>query len=765
MDIAMTVVDGLRQIYELQGAIRRQRRVNRKTYLRMMEIYVELQVSETLRWDPTLQRTETIERFSAAVGTFAAYLKKYHDMHWHGRMFKQARMEDERLKIIDEIDRLLKMLNLASNLAVINGQEVAATNAARLFDKLDRMHGDIKYTHEQIHEALLSDKHQIMLMRTKKMPEPEPVVPQKPILKKYSVVLERSLLERSGRDDSMYEEKEGIESKRGAPEIDLEVDQIIEDEEKSPVPEREMKRDIMATGVVDQATPQQKEEALLDLLRKCITNSNRKQVYKTKGIPVLKSLVRNSESFFTQLYALHCLSWFTFSYSKVRESEFVELQSCVRQPTHPEILSLLHELQHEDDDVKEVAVLQCSCLATRGDGDALRRVGVLPPVIEQLKNGTSNQKLWAAETLVTLAGEDDDENSEAIMRGGAIPPLVALLRSGTDMQKQEAAYALGNLANNEMNRAKITREGAIPPMVAFVKAVTDAQNQWAVYALGFLSVNNEENRVLIAQEGAIPPLVALLRTGTRAQKQWAAYTLGNLSHNDANRVKITQEGAIGLLVELLRTGTAMIKQRAAFALGNLACDSDDTADFDEAILPLVELVRSGSESQKEDAAYTLGNLACSNDERRTEIGRKGAIPPLVKLLQKGSDDQKEWAAFALRYLAYDNAVNRVNIVNEGAMPLLVGMTEDGTDEQKEQAAHALKHLVAKDEADPQGFTPDRLMKYLRTGAQNANMTAQSTYGTVREKVVPIFHKLASPTQNQEVANLKAENKPDGAPGA
>lgn len=72
---------------------------------------------------------------------------------------------------------------------------------------------------------------------------------------------------------------------------------------------------------------------------------------------------------------------------------------------HSEILSLLHDLQNGDEKVKEVAALQCSCIATRGDGDPLRRVGVLPLLIRLLTDGTSNQKLWAAETLVTAVGQ------------------------------------------------------------------------------------------------------------------------------------------------------------------------------------------------------------------------------------------------------------------------------------------------------------------------------------------------------------------------
>ncbi|KAE9292234.1 hypothetical protein PR003_g24807 [Phytophthora rubi] len=628
-------------------------------------------------------------------------------------------------------------------MAVTNGTAAASSNAARLFAKLEDMHGDIKLTHDQIHAALLTDKQQVVVSRKKLPTDQEPVVEkscanrgdlvrQAPILQKYVPAAAYPLEEDEGGNSSpaendMMEEKTPVDTK-----ADLEPagtkQNVSACSDHSSVPL------LFQRLSSDGTTSQQKEKLLLDLLRVCATNSNHVQVYKTKGIPVLTSLVREGETFLSQLYALHGLSWLTFSFSKLRESEFESLLGCVREPTHTEMLSLLHELQSDDDEVKERAALQCSCMATGGAGDALRRVGVLPLLVGLLENGTANQKLWATEALVTLAS-DSDENCVAITCAGAIPPLVGLLRSGTDMHKQEAAYALGNLAaNNDENRAKIAREGAIPPMVEFVKSVADAQNQWAVYALGSLALNNEENRVLIAQEGAIRPLVKVLRVGTRAQKQWSAYTLGNLAHSDANREEITLEGAIAPLIELLRTGTAMQKQRAAFALGNLACGNNTTADFDGAILPLVDLVRMGSNTQKEDAAYTLGNLAANNDAIRAKIGRQGAIAPLVKILKTGGGEQKQWAALALRCLAHDNDFNRVAIVEEGAIEPLAAMMEEGTEEQKDEAARALEHLVVKEnDATTNVHSPPNYDSADGVLTSRSNLTERECSGHCRSK--------------------------------
>ncbi|ETP28199.1 hypothetical protein F442_22509 [Phytophthora nicotianae P10297] len=683
MSTAINVVQGLAKIFELREAIRHQRRVNRQTYLQLTEIHVELQLLErsgSLQENAVLRRNATVNKFALAVHNFSQYLQTYNDLNRFIRLFKRSEMENERQLIVFEIDQLFRMLGLATSVTVMNGNASAAKNAANFLSKLENLHADVKLTHEQVQTALLQ------LVEKRKNDEAEKeLVAQKPVLKRSSVPAVNNY--------------------------------------SVPL--------IMETLATRHAA--EKERALLALIRKCVTSNSRVQVYQAGGIGLFAQLIREGNSFYTELYALHCLSWFTFIYSKMSDSEFEVLRGCVRQAAQPEIQSLVRHLQFGDAQEKEDASILCSCLATRGEGDRLRNAGVLAPLVALLLNGTANQKLWSAETLGTMAS-NNDENCVAIAREGAIPPLVSLLRSGTDMQKQEAAYALGNLAaDNDENRATISREGAIPPLVAFVKVVTDAQNQWAVYALGALSLNNEANRVAIAQEGAIPPLISLIQSGTSAQKQWSAYTLGNLAYNDDNRDKITLEGAIAPLVKLLQTGTDAQKQWSSYALGNLACDNSAVAeaiDLDDAILPLVELVRSGSDAQKQEAAYTLGNLAACSDDNRDEIGRDGAIAPLIELLRVGNNDQKQWAAYALGCIAHNSDANRVEIMNKGGLQPLVTLVLSGTDEQKTQALRALGNLARADDNNSNVVFPSEevilpLMQYLRSGtiAQKANAAA------------------------------------------
>ncbi|KAG2521010.1 hypothetical protein BBO99_00006935 [Phytophthora kernoviae] len=656
MSAAAAVVQGLIKIFELREAIRHQRRANKQTYLQLTEIHVELQFLERhgpLHGDATLRRNATLKKFTSAVAKFSAYLEKYNDMKPFFRLFKRGDMETERQEIVSEIDQLFRMLGLATTVTVMNASNAATKNASNLLSKLEDVHKDVKLTHAQVQAAL----HVIVERRN-----------SLPIEEKVLVTTEKP------------------EEKRGA---------VLLENFSTPL--------LMET--LNSGCSANKEKTLLLLIRKCVRSSSRVQVYQANGIPILSKLVRESDSFVTQLYALHCLSWFTFIYSKMPESDFEMLRGCIRVATRSELTSLLHDLENENTRKKEDAVILCSCMATNGNEDALRDVGVLAPLIELLQAGTPHQKLWAAEALGTLVS-NNDENCVEIVRGGAIKPLVSLLQSGTDMQKQEAAYALGNLAiNRDENRVEIARAGAIAPLVSFIRAVTDAQNQWAVYALGVLSLNNEVNRIAIAHEGAILPLVKLVKAGTNAQKQWAAYTLGTLAHNDDNRVEMTLAGVVKPFVTLLQTGTDAQKHWTAYAVGNIACDKDGFAaeELAAAILPLVELVRSGTDSQKQEAAYALGNLAVNNEDNRASIARGGAIAPLVELVRVGTDEQKQWGVYALECLADQDDENRVAIVRDEAIPLLGALGSTDSIERNQAVLVALESLNSGTEADSSYF--------------------------------------------------------------
>ncbi|RLN75521.1 hypothetical protein BBJ28_00021850, partial [Nothophytophthora sp. Chile5] len=503
-----------------------------------------------------------------------------------------------------------------------------------------------------------------------------------------------------------------------------------------------IEKEILLERGPKQTAGDEQRRALLPLVRKCINRQEREQMYEANGVHVLSEVVSSGDAYLTQLYALKCLGWATSDASKLSESAFEKLRESVREATPEELTSLVDVLQHGNHEEKDGGAVLCASVATRGQSDALRDVGVVPPLIEMLKGGSALQTLWAANALGTLACSNNENrvtiagaggttplvvllrtgaeeqihqaaralgniainnaNVAVIVREEAISPLVTLVRLGTDEQKQFAAYTLGNLADSEENSAAIASEDAISPLVTLLETGTDDQKEEAAYALGRLAEDNDANRAAIALAGGVASLVVIVRTGTDAQKEWAAYALRQLANNEENCVVIAREGGIPPLVELLRATSSEQSVQAARALGSLAhTNAANRVEMarDGGISLLVALVRAGTDEQKHWAALVLGNIAVSNDANCVEIAREGGISPLVALVRAGTDQQKQWAAFALGKLAFNIEANRVEISRDGGISPLVALVRAGTDQQKQRAALALGNIAVSNDAN------------------------------------------------------------------
>ncbi|RLN61066.1 hypothetical protein BBJ28_00007007 [Nothophytophthora sp. Chile5] len=244
--------------------------------------------------------------------------------------------------------------------------------------------------------------------------------------------------------------------------------------------------DMIATAAADE-----QQHALLLLVRKCVDYQERQQMYEANGIHVLSGVVKMGDSYTSQLYALVCLSWATNDESKLSPSIFEALRASIREATSEELVSLVDVLRLGSDEEKDDGLVLCASIATRGQRDELRDVGVMPPLVEMLRNGTASQKLWATEALGTLA-RGNDANCVAIAREGGIPPLVKLERTGTDVQKLEAASALDNIAKNEASRTAVAQHRALN---RHLKAKREKES--AAMSNIYITEPNTEGKVLL----------------------------------------------------------------------------------------------------------------------------------------------------------------------------------------------------------------------------------------------------------------------------
>jgi vacuolar protein 8 len=138
----------------------------------------------------------------------------------------------------------------------------------------------------------------------------------------------------------------------------------------------------------------------------------------------------------------------------------------------------------------------------------------------------------------------NDANKAAIMKAGAIPPLVQLLRSGSNECRVYAATALSHLMGavaseegpqfcNVADRvaAAIVAAGAIPLLVELLRSDSDEGKTESARALQLLFSNGATNKKVIVAAGALPLLVELLQGRLyegRKNAAFALYCLGEL---------------------------------------------------------------------------------------------------------------------------------------------------------------------------------------------------------------------------------------------
>ncbi|GMF09137.1 unnamed protein product [Phytophthora lilii] len=319
--------------------------------------------------------------------------------------------------------------------------------------------------------------------------------------------------------------------------------------------------DYTSTGVIidllrtiSSRNPDEKEADLLQLLQKCADDDGyRNLVYNTNGVQFLASLVRSGQTFFTQVYALECLTWAIID-SKLSGNELNAIKDCIQDIPQGAFASVVRAFQTGTEHEKDEAAIRCACMtAISKYDDELREEGVVSSLVGLLRNGSDTLKLWATEALAHFTVTNDIMRSE-VVKHEVIGPLVALLRVGTGGHKYQAMVPLGNLAQNHEAAEAIVQNNAIAPLVQILANGKELHKEAAAAALLKLSTN-DSYCAEIAREGAINPLVKLLQYGNDGQKDAAAGTLRSLAAYNPHCIEIGREGAINPLVKLLQCGT------------------------------------------------------------------------------------------------------------------------------------------------------------------------------------------------------------------
>ncbi|XP_027358447.1 U-box domain-containing protein 40 [Abrus precatorius] len=207
------------------------------------------------------------------------------------------------------------------------------------------------------------------------------------------------------------------------------------------------------------------------------------------------------------------------------------------------------------------------------------RSGIVPPLIEVLKFGSSEAQEHASGALFSLALEDDNKTAIGVL--GALSPLLNTLRSESERTRHDSALALYHLSLVQSNRAKMVKLGSVPVLLNMVKS--GHMMGRVLLILGNLG-SGSEGRAAMLDAGAVECLVGLLggtELGTRSTRDSCVAVLYALSHGGLRFKAVAKAaGAVEVLQKVEKVGSERGKHKVRKILEIMRAKEVEEEDVD-----------------------------------------------------------------------------------------------------------------------------------------------------------------------------------------
>ncbi|CAI8594420.1 unnamed protein product [Vicia faba] len=157
----------------------------------------------------------------------------------------------------------------------------------------------------------------------------------------------------------------------------------------------------------------------------------------------------------------------------------------------------------------------------------------------------------ALASLVNLSIEK--VNKVKIVRSGIVPPLIEVLKFGSSESQEHASCVLFSLALDDDNKTAIGVLGALLPLLHALKSESEKTRHESSLALCHLSLV-KSNRVKMVKLGFVSVLLGMVKSGYMMDR--VLLILGNLGFGLDGRAAMLDAGVVECLVDLL-SGTEL----------------------------------------------------------------------------------------------------------------------------------------------------------------------------------------------------------------
>ncbi|KAG5081979.1 hypothetical protein JHK84_052017 [Glycine max] len=238
--------------------------------------------------------------------------------------------------------------------------------------------------------------------------------------------------------------------------------------------------------------------------------------------------------------------------TRIREE--TRLQLCT-----PRLLSALRSLvlsKHVNVQVNALASVVNLSLE-KSNKVRIVRSGMVPPLIEVLKFGSSEAQEHGAGALFSLAMDDDNKTAIGVL--GGLAPLLHMLRSESERTRHDSALALYHLSLVQSNRSKMVKLGSVPVLLSMVKS--GHMMGRVMLILGNLG-SGSDGRAAMLDAGVVECLVGLLsgpEPGTGSTRESCVAVMYALSHGGLRFKAVAKAAGV---VEVLQKVEKMGSERA-----------------------------------------------------------------------------------------------------------------------------------------------------------------------------------------------------------
>lgn len=336
----------------------------------------------------------------------------------------------------------------------------------------------------------------------------------------------------------------------------------------------------------------------------------------------------------------------------------------------------------------------------------------LPRMMQELASNDFNSQLNATVKFRQILLREHNPPIDLVIRTGVVPTLIEFMKEGhPDLLQLEAAWALTNIALGTSDQTKVVVDaGAVPHFVLLLYLQLLEVREQAIWALGNIAGDLSQYRDQVLACGAMLPTLLLFGSTKMSLLRTATWTLSNLCRgkNPQPDWDVVVQ-ALPILAKLIYSTDTETLIDACWAISYL---SDGPTKAIQAVIDariprrLVELLGHESNLVKTPALRAVGNIVTGNDSQTQCVINAGVLPALAPLLNNPKESIRKEACWTISNITAGNTDQIQAVIDANLIPPLVHILESAEYKTKKEACWAISN------ASSGGLTRPEQIKYL-----------------------------------------------------